>query len=94
MLKSVGAGTQSQTYTSIYWEAVPEVVPSHLTALFVSEYRPDIQVDELWGYSTKGQNSPEDISIHRDERLERRSKKGKLDTGWKFEMLYFDNAER
>ena len=40
------------------------MVPPHLTAPSVPEYRPD----ELWEYSEDGQDSPEYISVCRVER--------------------------
>ena len=54
--------------SSIYWEVVRyEAITAHIT--LCTKVQAGYQVDELWGYSAEGQDSPEYISVQQVELL-------------------------
>ena len=57
----------SPTHPGINWEVVRNGDVTRHSTLFI-RIQAEYQVDELWGYTAEGQNSPEYISIHRVER--------------------------
>ena len=58
----------SLTYPSINWEVVRHGAIT-LHSIFCTRIQAGYHVDEFWGYSAEGQDSPEYISFHRVKHL-------------------------